>query len=168
MRTKYLKIPTRKKSLSIIIFLLICINLFSLVSCSHNTPNNSSIYNSDKFIYPDKKDFRFTVDTEKVTVQRGQTFNISCSVENKTNKKQYIEHGIECITYSYNGEYESLNTIAVLDTFDIGEQIERNIELTAKESGKVTITAYFRVKSSEYTDSFKEYSYTKSVDITVI
>lgn len=141
-----------------VMLLLFCFPWLS--GCDNRKPENA-------FEYPDKSVFSFKCDIKETTVKKGETIIIDCSLENTSENDFYMEHGVETITYSYNNESEYMDAIALLDSFESSEKISRKLELEAKESGKIIVTAEIRLRPERYSESYKTYTYEKEFDVTV-
>ncbi|MDE6150102.1 MAG: hypothetical protein K2F81_08435 [Ruminococcus sp.] len=119
------------------------------------------------FDYPDKSEFSLSAKIQNSNVKSGGSFIIDCSLKNNSDRDFYIEHGSQTITYSYNGDSEFHNLIAILTTFKSNDEIKETLNIDAKKSGTIIVKAEIRVKPDEYTDSYKTYTYTKEIEVTV-
>ena len=152
--------------------LVCCLLIVSICACSNtNTRIESETGNTEDnnttFIYPSKTDFKFSVKIQKASIGVGESFVIECSLLNDTEREYFIEHGIETITYSYNNDAETLDSLSVLDTFKSGTEIKRDLNIEGKKSGKIIVTASIRVKPAQYSDSYETYTYTEQLDVIV-
>lgn len=160
-------------------FVIMLLFIVSLTACQNNDTASDDVSDSTpvsvskssvNFNYPDQTAFTFTADIQKNTIQAGSPFIIQCSLKNTTDCDFFIEHGSQTITYSYNGDSENLNAISVLDTFAAGDTIDRELLIYAKKTGTITLTASFYIKPSQYAEraTFQEYTYTKTIFVTVV
>lgn len=161
------------------ITLLVIISVIFLLGVAACTKNNLATDTVDKptvkmntdtdvdFKYPEKSDFIFETDKNNVTVRNGENITIKCSLKNASDRDYYVEYGVEVITYSYNDFSETLNAIAVLDIFKSNSEYNRNLEITANKSGKITVSATIYVKPSQYSDQYEIYSYEKEIVVDV-
>lgn len=154
------------KSTIWIVVSVLCLFFISACSADHSPKENDNTVSAE-FVYPDKSDFLFETDKDTVTVKNGENIVIKCTLKNTSDRDYYIEHGAESITYSYNDSGEVINTIAVLDEFKSNSQISRTLNIAAKDSGKITVSAAFSVKPSQYSEEFKTYAFEKNVQVNV-
>ena len=79
----------------------------------------------------------------------------------------FIEHAVETITFSYNGVSEEMDSLAVLEKFQTGKEINRTLDIKAQKSGIITITATIHVKPAQYSDTYKTYEYNEQIEVIV-
>ena len=150
----------RFKSAILIIISVLCFFLISACSSEND--------NSKEFVYPEKSAFLFETDTDTVTVRSGEDIVINATLKNTSDRNYYIEHGIETITYSYNDDGEIIDAIAVLDEFKSDSEISRTLNIKAKDSGQITVSADVSVKPSQYSDEFEIYEFEKIIKVNVV
>ncbi len=153
------------KSAILIIISVFCLFLMSACSADNSHADND---NTAEFVYPEKSAFSFETDIDAVTVKSGENIVINAALKNTSDRDYYIEHGIETITYSYNDDGEIIDAIAVLDEFKSNSEISRTLNITAKDSGQITVSADFSVKPSKYSDEFEIYKFEKSIQVNVV
>lgn len=163
-------VSLRKKFKIMLSALLAVALLFSISACS----NNEAVSQTEEITaetvntqYKQSPDFVFEVDKDNIEVNKFGKITLNCSLKNVSDKDFYIEHGAELITYSYNGESEEMDLIAVMDTFKSNTEINRTINLRANESGKIIVYATFDVKPEKFSDQGETYQYTKEIDVDV-
>lgn len=170
--------------------LMVCLSfVFTITGCDRNARNNESLTDSiqittdkdisDKdptinnsqaiidFVYPNNSDFEFNAEIENVNIKKGESFVIDCQLKNSTDNTYHIEHGIDIVTFNYNGESEMMESLALLDTFSGKEKKEERLKIKAVKSGIITVKAEIYVKPDKYSDSSKKYTYEKQFNVTV-
>lgn len=155
------------KSAILIIIAVLCLFLMSACTADNSLKDNDNTA-STEFVYPEKSDFSFETDKETLTVKSGEDIVIKCTLKNTSDRDYYIEHGKETITYSYNDFWEVINAIAVLDNFKSNSEISRTLNIEAKDSGQVTVSAAISVKPSQYSDTFQVYEFEKTIQVNVV
>lgn len=147
---------------SAVLIIISVLFLFLMSACSADNDNTA------EFVYPEKSAFSFETDIDAVTVKSGEDIIINAILKNTSDRDYDIEHGLEPIMYSYNAFMEIVDAIAVIDNFKSNTEISRTLNITAKDSGQITVSADFSVKPSKYSDEFEIYKFEKSIQVNVV
>ena len=135
----------------------LCLSVLALCGCSSQPE-------TERLEAPAQEDFALSVELQNDTVQKGESYVLECSLENRSGRNYHIHHLPEIISYSYNGDSEYRLAMGNVSDFLDGEEITRTIEIPAAESGTITMTADFEVELNTGT---VPYTYSQDFEVTV-